>query len=427
MKKILAFSAVICLGIALRIYYFVSTPEGWRSHDYPAHLDYLIYVLRHCSIPPSGAGFEYYQPPLYYFSLAAFSQIATTFGSPRLTGIITDVPVSAFVLLFSPICSILTLIFSALIGMRLFRFRTEFWWRLAFVFSMAVFPGLIVMGCQSINNDLLLLLLSYITFWQLTCFWQTGDNVNWRAAIFVTAAACLTKGNGVLLTVSDFGSLLFKKGCNLPDKVRKLKAGTIWLTIICAWYYIWRWLVDKQSELIANTTPRDDPSNLFWTPFQFNPLSVLLDPYVIVWHRLSMFEINPERWWETLFKSYFFGEWMFTFPAVATLTEFLAMVLLLYGIYGFSVEIKKRQIFYPGIITLIVQLGALWLYRLRLGYFTCLADFRYVPITIVPIFYYSIIGVRATSGFLRGIGVLCLITFGICCVLDTYLMVTCRY
>jgi hypothetical protein len=427
MWKLSLFCAVILLGIALRIFYYVSSGEGWWSHDYPAHIEYLVYVLKHWAIPPTQGGFVYYHPPLYYFLLAAFSRITEMMGAPPLTGSATAVPVSAYVLMLSPVFSILTLFFAALIGIRLFRFRTEFWWRLAFVYYMAVFPGLIFMGAKCINNDMLLLLFSYIFFWQLACFWQTGKSANWRATFLTAAAACLSKGNGVLLIVAAFGSLLLKKSCTMRDKARKMMSATIWLLIICGWYGLWRIVFDKQSELCGNAVRYLEPHSLYWTPFQFNPLSVVLNPFVIAWQRFSAYEVFPERFWETLFKSYFFGEFNFTFHSMASLTELLAMVLLLYGLYGIYLEVRKRQIFYPCLIVLISQLGAVWLYRLRLGYFSGLGDFRYVPITLVPIFYYTINGIRATSGFLRYTGIFFLVALGICCFKDIFEVVYCRF
>ena len=427
MKKILLVCAVLCLGIYLRSYYFFGTPFAERSHDFSAHLDYVVFVLQHGTIPSSQAGFEYYQPPLYYYLTAAFSLISGLFGAPRLSGIRTNEYVSMYTTLVTPAYSILTLLVSALIARRLFRFRTEFRWRLTFIFFMAVFPGLILMGSQSLNNDLLLLFISYIFFWQLTCFWQTNKSSNWRAATLAAAVAILTKGNGLLLPVSLFGSLLMRKGSLLRDKATKLKSALIWLSALCGWYYIWRWMFDKQSELCGNRSIMDEPSCLFWTPYQFNPMAVVLNPFMIVWEKISLYEIRPERFWEALFKSYFFGEWNFTFYAVGWLTELLAMVLLLYGIYGVYHEFRKQKVFYPALITLIAQLGGLWLYRLRLGYFTALADFRYVPITLIPIFYYVINGVRAARGSLRALGIAVMVVFGICCLMDTFLVVTCRY
>ncbi|HEY9683879.1 MAG TPA: glycosyltransferase family 39 protein [Oculatellaceae cyanobacterium] len=420
LNRLSLFCLVLCLGVALRFYYYFQTPYGVRVHDQLCHLEYVGYVMDHGTIPSGGGGFEYYQPPLYYFAAAGFGKLIEATGIPQWPTLTEYVPYLALG------CSILTLFVAALISMRLYRLQNEIVWRLAFVYYMAVFPGLIFMGAKSINNDTFLLLFSYIVFWQLLCFWQTGNNANWRASLVSLAAACLTKGNGLLLIVSGFGTLLFQRNLSSTGKFAKLIGAFIFLLVSCGWYYYWRMVLDQKPELCGNFTPQMDPPGTMFSIYTFNPVSVLLNPFNDIAHFLVGLQFLPFNFWEFLFRSFFFGEWMFPFVAVGTLTELLAMILMIYAGYGIYLDIKNRQIFLPGLITLVIQILGLWIYRIRLGYTSSMNNFRYIPIVMVPIFYYVIAGVRATSGWVRNVGIFSMICFGVLCFCDVILVANYR-
>ncbi|HEY9756233.1 MAG TPA: hypothetical protein V6C97_13790 [Oculatellaceae cyanobacterium] len=420
MHKLLLFCSMLCLGLGIRLSYYLQTPFGRRVHDLNGHIEYVRYVMDHATIPPSNGGFEFYQPPLFYFIAAIFTRIVKAFG------VSTGEAVSTFVPLITLACALAAFVFAALVGTRLFRLQSEVNWRIAFVYFMAVFPGLVFMGGKGVNNDCLLLLLSYMFFWQLTCFWQTGKGSYWRAGLITMAASVLAKGNGILSIPTGFICLFLKSDYRLSLKIRRFMQGVFWLLVSCGWYFLFRIVFDHQTELCGNVSWLNDPPSVRWSAFEFSPLAVLITPFNHVWEKIPSFILQPERFWEFLFRSAFFGEWWFEFDLLGSATELLAMVLLLYALYGILFEIRQKHIFWPGLVTLVVQVLGIWLYRIRLGYFSAINNFRYIPVVLMPIIYYTFVGIRATSGGVRYVGIICLCAFGVCCFWDVVLVASVR-
>jgi hypothetical protein len=46
------------------------------------HIDYVQYMFTHWSVPPAQGGWEFYQPPLYYFLSALWMQAGQLLGRP---------------------------------------------------------------------------------------------------------------------------------------------------------------------------------------------------------------------------------------------------------------------------------------------------------------------------------------------------------
>ena len=53
-------------AIVLRLWVFNATPFDTRTHDVDGHMDYIRDIIRTSAIPETGAGWETYQPALYY-------------------------------------------------------------------------------------------------------------------------------------------------------------------------------------------------------------------------------------------------------------------------------------------------------------------------------------------------------------------------
>jgi hypothetical protein len=254
----------------------------------------------------------------------------------------------------------------------------------------------------------------------MLCFWQTGRDADWRANLVTVIAAVMTKGNGLLLVVTSFVILLFKTGIVFWKKIWRLLLASFALFVSCGWYYFWRMVLDQKPELCGNFTPFPDPYASM--NYVFDPIRILNSPFNDIAWSIQDPAVRPQNFWEFLFRSAFFGEWMFPFKIIGALTEGLAMVLLIYAAYGIYVDFRKKEIFWPGFVTLFVQVISLWLYRVRLGAGSSMNNFRYIPIIVVPILYYLILGVRSCPGWVRSVGIACMTVFGICCLCDVVLV-----
>jgi len=63
------------LHVSILIFNFVHMPPT-HGYDWPGHLAYLQYVADHWQAPPAGQMAQSFNPPLYYFSVAAFHSVA---------------------------------------------------------------------------------------------------------------------------------------------------------------------------------------------------------------------------------------------------------------------------------------------------------------------------------------------------------------
>ena len=88
---------VFVAGLYLRFIYLAYTPYRVRGHDVIPHLDYIRYVAEHFAIPPRADGWQFYQPPLYYFLSAIWFRIGE--GINRIEdALIGDLQLFAFVI-----------------------------------------------------------------------------------------------------------------------------------------------------------------------------------------------------------------------------------------------------------------------------------------------------------------------------------------
>src|SRR4051794_6277929 len=67
-------NALLLAGIQLRLIVFAIL--GPFNPDGPGHLEHILFVKQHWSLPPGGLGHETWQPPLYYFVTGALALIS---------------------------------------------------------------------------------------------------------------------------------------------------------------------------------------------------------------------------------------------------------------------------------------------------------------------------------------------------------------
>jgi hypothetical protein len=409
----------LCLfgAVGLRIFYFSNTYYGFRAHDVQYHNDYVMHVAKFFTIPRASEGYEFYQCPLYYFLTGAWLKLALNAGL---------IEKSAFenTAISSLIISSLTVLVAFLIARVIWTSREDAAWQASFLAIISSLPGLVFMCGKSLSNDYLFCLLSFLFYWQIAIFWQSGKPLNWWLAQIIVALAILTKGSGLTLLAIAYPCVLFKKGISKISKLLTILGSIVWLAISCGWYALWRIIVDGQRELIGNAANFDPHASSrlpdsFECLFRFSPIAVLQSPFndLDAHHTLEYF-------WEFLFRSVFFGEWNLTnqYANLARATEFFGMVLISFAIWGITHDCLRRQFFLPALLTLLVEAISLWSYRFRLATIA-IQDFRLIPAIAIPLTYYAISAVRESKGIIRLLGVTAIVGFVVSCLLTIFVIV----
>ena len=67
--------ALLCLFHGVTLVVNFSRVPATYGYDWPGHFTYLYYVADHGVPPPAGASAEFFNPPLYYFSVVAFQRV----------------------------------------------------------------------------------------------------------------------------------------------------------------------------------------------------------------------------------------------------------------------------------------------------------------------------------------------------------------
>lgn len=74
------FALIITGGFLVRLFYFLVTPFGMRSHDVGGHMQYIEYLLNNHALPAIHDGWQTYQPPLYYLVAAGVYKLLQLAG-----------------------------------------------------------------------------------------------------------------------------------------------------------------------------------------------------------------------------------------------------------------------------------------------------------------------------------------------------------
>ncbi len=388
--------AIIIVGILLRVLYFVVTPYLVRGHDVVGHIEYMEHMAKFWSIPAAKDGWQFYHPPLYYIVTGAWMAIGATLGrTPQM--LYTDIQG------FSLIVSIITFLLAGLwIGRLLFpqpRERTE--WAI-FAALLACFPSFIFFAGR-INNDVLLLLWLVLSIGYLLRWWQRDrGNGDWVLSVLFLILGILTKSNALLLAPMPFLCLAMRKRMPWKQKGILAAAGLLLITVLTGWHFVLRFGIEKHVSVVANITHlnqslRVDDSTASITAF--NPLRIIGNPYN------DPFDADSGRdfFWEYLFRSAFFGEFSFGATSAFLASLILAIALLLLPVIGIGVWQGMRNALYenaPMLFALALPLFGHVLYR-QTAPFSSSQDFRYSIVTIIPLAYFLITGLRPMPEFFR--------------------------
>lgn len=368
-------------GLLLRILYALGTHYDVRAYDWDGHIEYVVYVLDHLRIPPVHGGWQFFQPPLYYFLSAAFAFSARMLGLGHV-GVLHALRAEALFL------SCIALGVGLWIAVMLFPRKEDRTERLLFFGFLSTFPG-IVFFASRITNDALIVLLSFAFFGFLVRWYQNLHTKDWIIASVFVALGILTKSNALAWLAILFGALLFAR----LGFYRKIKLGLLGLSVVMAcsgWIFGYRFLIEDQDHLVGNIGSNNPELRIDTIAtknfFVIRPHEMLRSPWNSPWEDTY----GRRYFWEHLLKSSIVGEWNFG-ETVHDQIRLILVLLLLFSLFAAGCALtdvilsprRLAPLWLTGII-LPTSMMALVL-KEPIGGFQ---DFRYIPLFIIPVAYY---------------------------------------
>lgn len=377
-SAVLAFGVTI-MSIVLRYLYASVTPFFIRSHEWDRHVEYLRYVRDSFHIPPASGGWEFFQPPLYYFLGAVWWRVAEYLQSPASQ-------ILVHLQTFSLFLSILSACFLAGIGWVCVKNRRDA--PLA-ILLLSIVPGIVYFTSQ-ISNDALVAPLGFYLIFLGLVFVRRPTLWLWYSIVFMFSCIALTKLNAFVL-------LPFLLACSIPYFLRtksSLKHGVLGLvlfTSLFAWYPFVRLVLEEDVTRTVTVgsvgmNPATSVGNSLQELLTYNPVRVLTTLYVD-----PMKEGKEKGYFvEYFFKSIFFGEYQF--PASYRFMHFvmllMGMIVALFCFIGLILDVRRPSIFSIPMIALFDAVILCAIVIRVLVPFSPLQDFRYSIFIVVPMAYY---------------------------------------
>lgn len=185
---------IMILGILIRVMYIIYTPITERQHDVysindQGHLGYIYTIYQTGKLPDTNS-IQFYHPPLFHLIAAGWLKVNDLFNvglDRRIEGI-----------------QIITAIFSSLIMLVAYRIVEKIEirniYKILIMAVMAFHPTFIILA-GSINNDVLMILLSFYIILYLIK-WNDDPNIkNTIILAIITGCAVMTKVSGAIMAV----------------------------------------------------------------------------------------------------------------------------------------------------------------------------------------------------------------------------------
>ena len=413
--KIKPFLWVFAAGTCLRFVYWLHTPYNLRSHDVESHIEYIRFVLLHFRIPPAQAGWEYYQPPLYYFINALLT------WPLKLLGANPTMLIDCFQAISLGL-SIITLGLCIWLCRQIWPQEKQRTVALVAAGIFAVFPGHLFFAAR-ISNDVLLFTLSIAFFCSLFHWWKTPKPSCWYLSCILVGLGLLTKSNAIALVPILFLSLALRKGFPWRAKTYWGIVAVLLITIISGWLYVVRFGVEGEKHLVGNIGGNNSKLKTelsLLNFFTFNPAEVIRIPRNSPWSDTY----GRNHFWEHLLKSSFTGEWNFGEKVHSVTRPLLALsiLFLLIAFFAFVRHILFRPRddvpFWITPPSLVIPM----MFLISVSPIGGFQDFRYVPLLLVPVVFYLMRGISSSSPFMQKVWIILLITFIVLCLLFTHFL-----
>jgi hypothetical protein len=381
-------TVILAVALVVVCWYWGATPWYERNYDVKrygleGHLDYVIYLVEHRSLPPVYEGWQYYQPPGYYGIGALAWRWADWLGISGPEALQAYSLVLWQVFLTSSVAAMKRIL------------RRPAWVLGTATAALALWPSGIISAIR-IGNDAGLYAAAGLATYFMVRWWKGQGRRHLAGMALSVAAAFLFKGSGMALLAAA-GALVALRLLRRA-RWRRLRP---WLEASAAAAAmgsgvalgmarnVWAWKEGKTpSWLISNIAGLDDdlkaPSGLR----SFIPLDVpvfLCEP----WVNSRDDATGRANFWNYFLRSSLSGEFSFE----GKLHEVLSLawgVLLLWLV---AILLVRPFVARPSVAALwrdapVYAVGLLWLasaISLRASFdFACEADFRFVVPAIVP-------------------------------------------
>ncbi len=386
----------LCIGATIRFLYVLFTPHTIRGHDTDGHIEYIRFIAENgLALPDPAVGWQFYQPPLYYFLTGGLWKFGGLLGMDAARQLL-------LMQWFSFALSVLALVSVAWIASMLFRGLQHVWERFLFVLACGAFPG-IVFHAARINNDVLVMFLTVLGFALLVAFFQRRQ-WSMALALFTTCGLLIiTKTNGVLFVAAVFLSLVFVPKVSWKKKISLLLIGALTVVILGGWFHMIRTLSASNDSTaravvgnIGNLTSALAVQNDWKSIAVFNPIAVMQFPYNNVWDDSA----RRQYFWEFFLRSSLFGEYDFG-ALIKPFASFLLFLWMMVGILAAAGMLfgKKLRGFQgiPMLLILLIPLTGHVLFKFKAPFATT-QDFRYSAIIFLPFIFYALIAESLFKG-----------------------------
>jgi hypothetical protein len=377
--------AVFLGGSALRVLYVLSTRPALRGHDTDQHLDYGHYTTAHWHPPPAHAGFEFYQPPLYYVLTALVLRLDALRDTLHNEALF-------HLQLVSLGLSMLALGAALWVVHKELAASAE---QVLCASLIAVFPGLVFFSAR-INNDVLVQFTDFAAIALLVLFCRGTRTGAWVGFSACVGVGLLAKSNALVLVAIGVGCVALRRGISLPRRAKLVALLAAIMGLIAGWFEVGRALEERRASkfLVSNTSSLSSklvlPNSLdalFW----IHPLEMLRHPYNHPWD-----DSVGRRLWEYFVRSSLFGEFDFgerLLPLCQILLALLA-VLACIGVRGWwrSLRTRSREDL-PMHLVLGFSLASQLAFRI-LSAFSPSQDFRYSFLLALPCAVFVARGLR---------------------------------
>ena len=394
-------------ALAVRLLYTAATLFLVRAYDWNGHIEYIDYIAQYLWIPPAQDGWQFYQPPLYYFVTGGWMRIGQEMGLSMYTMLLhiqwlswTASAVGVFCIIWMS-----RLLFPTIVQ------RGQ---RLLFVAVCSFFPGLVFFSSR-ISNDVLLLPVALLSFALLLRWWQKTTMRNWTLLWIILSLGLLVKSTILPLLVVALLCALIAKNLAISVRLRLLLRAVVLVTVIAGWLFVIRYGVEGERSLVGNKlNERMRVENTISSLLTFNAIEVIRRPF-----NNNRYETGRRQFfWESLFKSAFTGEWDFgdtvkPLLILLLLCSLVALPIILIGLVQDLLLDPRTHV--PVWLTLLALLGAALAYRWTSPY-SANQDFRFIPVVIVPLVYYGVRGLHALPPQAKRIGSVLAAVFVVLCI-----------
>lgn len=380
-KKIIL--AIIIIGIVLRTVYILYTPITERQHDMEKDVGHLAYIetIYETGKLPTHNKWQFYQQPLHHIMAAGWLKINEFFG--------VDLQIAEEGI------QILTAIYSSMIMIITYCILKEMnikdCYKIIVMLVSAVHPTFIILA-GSINNDILLVMLTFWDLLYLIKWYKKSSLKNTIILAILTALIALTKIAGTIIAVPILYVFInkFIKDYFKEKDVKVIKKyifqfvvfGMISLGLGLS-YSIRNMLLFKQS--------------LFYVPvpgssLNYGDMTFLkrLNIFSSEWKNIYCNPFKDTNMIAYLIKSSLFGE----FCIEENSSKIISILMIIANIIIITISVvslikivknkkEDKQVIVNMLIIFYITEIAMYMYGNISMPYTCTMDFRYIAPTII--------------------------------------------